>query len=114
LQRPYRISPITDKGIQSTGGSFPAACREFVIPAEAGIQKARPDSPVSSAEQARQARNDGWARLACNLKAAVDEERIEANRGTESLPFELGEHRRAAVKIVDDRGIESLKILDQP
>jgi len=25
------------------------------------------------------------------------------------LPFEPGEHRRIAVKIVDDRGIESLK-----
>ncbi len=56
--------------------------------------------------------NEGWARLARNLKAEVDEERIEAYRGTESLPFEPGEHRRVAVKIVDDRGIESLKILD--
>jgi adenine-specific DNA-methyltransferase len=31
-------------------------------------------------------------------------------RGTVSLPFEPGEHRRVAVKIVDDRGIESLRI----
>ncbi len=30
-------------------GRYPAACREFVIPAEAGIQKARLDS-VSSTE----------------------------------------------------------------
>ncbi|MCZ7624853.1 MAG: hypothetical protein M5R38_02520 [Candidatus Methylomirabilis sp.] len=37
-------------------------------------------------------------------------ERIEAYRGTESLPFEVGEHKRVAVKIVDDRGIERLKI----
>jgi adenine-specific DNA-methyltransferase len=28
-----------------------------------------------------------------------------------SLPFEAGDHRRVAVKIVDDRGIESLKIM---
>lgn len=55
---------------------------------------------------------DGWARLAKNLKAEIDEERIEAYRGVESLSFEPGEHRRVAVKIVDDRGIESLKILD--
>ena len=58
--------------------------------------------------------NEGWARLARNLKAEIDEERIEAYRGTVSLPFEPGEHRRIAVKIVDDRGIESLKILDLP
>ena len=53
---------------------------------------------------------DGWSRLAKNLKAEVDEELIEAYRGSVSLPFELGVHRRVAIKIVDDRGIESLKI----
>ena len=36
---------------------------------------------------------------------------IEANRGTVSLPFEIGDDRRIAVKIVDDRGIEGLKIM---
>jgi adenine-specific DNA-methyltransferase len=55
---------------------------------------------------------DGWARLAKNLKAEIDEELIEAYRGTVSLPFEAGDFQRAAVKIVDDRGIESLKIVE--
>lgn len=55
---------------------------------------------------------DGWARLAKNLKAEVDSELIEAYRGTISLPFDVGENRRVAVKIVDDRGIESLKIVE--
>ena len=54
---------------------------------------------------------DGWARLAKNLKAEIDEELIEAYRGTVSLPFEPGDHKRVAVKIIDDRGIESLKIV---
>lgn len=54
---------------------------------------------------------EGWARLAKNLKAEIDEELIEAYRGTVSLPFEAGDHKRVAVKIVDDRGIESLKII---
>ncbi|MBI4570090.1 MAG: transposase, partial [Planctomycetes bacterium] len=53
----------------------------------------------------------GWSKLARNLKAEIDEGLIEAYRGTVSLPFEAGEHRRAAVKIVDDRGIESLRVL---
>jgi len=57
-------------------------------------------------------KNEGWAKLSKNLKAEIDEDLIEAYRGTESLPFELGEHRRVAVKIVDDRGIDSLKILE--
>ena len=52
---------------------------------------------------------EGWARLAKNLKAEIDPELIKAYRGTVSLPFESGKHERIAVKIVDDRGIESLK-----
>jgi len=55
---------------------------------------------------------EGWARLAKNLKAEIDEELIEAYRGTVSLPFEAGDRKRVAVKIVDDRGIESLRILE--
>lgn len=55
---------------------------------------------------------DGWARLAKNLKAEIDPELIEQYRGTVSLPFEAGKHRRVAVKIVDDRGIESLRLID--
>ena len=56
--------------------------------------------------------NDGWAVLAKNLKAEIDKERIEAYRGTMLLPFEPGEHGRIPVKILDDRGIESLKVLE--
>jgi adenine-specific DNA-methyltransferase len=55
--------------------------------------------------------DEGWAKLARNLKAEIDLERIEAYRGTISLPFELGEHKRVAVKVIDDRGIESLKVV---
>jgi adenine-specific DNA-methyltransferase len=54
---------------------------------------------------------EGWSKLARNLKAEIDEELIEAYRGVVSLPFVLGKHSRVAVKIVDDRGIESLKII---
>ncbi|MFQ5849985.1 MAG: hypothetical protein ACE5JU_05275 [Candidatus Binatia bacterium] len=56
--------------------------------------------------------NEGWAKLAKNLKAEIDENLIEAQRGTVSLPFEPEKHKRAAVKIVDDRGIESLRIIE--
>ena len=54
---------------------------------------------------------DGWAKLAKNLKAEIDSDMIEAYRGTISLPFKMGDKERVAVKIVDDRGIESLRIL---
>jgi adenine-specific DNA-methyltransferase len=54
----------------------------------------------------------GWAKLAKNLKAEIDEDLIEAYRGTVSLPFALDKERTVAVKIVDDRGIESLKLIE--
>ncbi len=56
--------------------------------------------------------NEGWARLARNLKAEIDESLIESYWGAVSLPFEAGEHKRIAVKIVDDRGIESLRVME--
>ena len=55
---------------------------------------------------------EGWGKLARNLKAEIDLDLIEAYRGTVSLPFEAEEHSRAAVKIVEDRDIESLKIVE--
>ena len=55
---------------------------------------------------------DGWSKLAKNLRAEIDEDLIEAYRDVMSLPFEPGEHKRIAVKIVDDRGVESLQILE--
>jgi adenine-specific DNA-methyltransferase len=54
---------------------------------------------------------EDWARLAKNLKAEIDEELIDAYRGTVSLPLEPGQHKRIAVEIVDDPGIESLKVI---
>lgn len=51
---------------------------------------------------------EGWAKLAKALKAEIDQDLIEAYRGVESLPFEPGENKKIAIKIIDDRGIESL------
>jgi adenine-specific DNA-methyltransferase len=55
--------------------------------------------------------NEGWSKLANTLKAHIDEELIENYRGTASLPFSLGDNKQIAVKIIDDRGIESLKTI---
>lgn len=51
-------------------------------------------------------------KLQRNLKAEIEADLLKAYVGTQSLPFRAGDHRRAAVKIIDDRGIESLKIVD--
>ena len=55
---------------------------------------------------------DGWNKLKKEIKAELNEDLLTQFRGTKSLPFEPGENQRIAVKIVDDRGIESLKVMD--
>ena len=54
----------------------------------------------------------GWNRLRQTVRAELDEELMEQFHGTVSLPFEAEGNKRIAVKIVDDRGIESLKIMN--
>jgi adenine-specific DNA-methyltransferase len=54
---------------------------------------------------------DGWNRLKKTIRAELDEDLLEQFHGTISLPFEAGANYKAAVKIVDDRGIESFKII---
>ncbi len=53
---------------------------------------------------------EGWNKLAKTLKAEIDPELIEAYQGTESLEFKVQPNSQIAVKIIDDRGIESLKV----
>ena len=56
--------------------------------------------------------SEGWGKLAKSLKAELDEEVLsELFKGDSSLPFELGDKKRVAVKIIDDRGIESMRII---
>ena len=54
---------------------------------------------------------EGWQKLKKDIKAELDESLLSHFHGTKSLPFSLGENRCIAVKIVDDRGIESLKVI---
>ncbi|WP_290649741.1 hypothetical protein [Aquisalimonas sp.] len=50
---------------------------------------------------------DAW------LKAEFDDGVWEHLSGTESEPFVLGEHRRIAVKVIDERGNE-LMVVREP
>ena len=59
-------------------------------------------------------KGEGWDKLKKNIRAELNEDLLGQFHGTVSLPFEAGENRKIAVKIVDDRGIESLKVMLLP
>lgn len=58
--------------------------------------------------------NNGWEQLGKKLKGLVDPDLLEHYHGNVSLPFEEGERRKIAVKVVDNRGIESMRVLNLP
>jgi adenine-specific DNA-methyltransferase len=51
-----------------------------------------------------------WEKLSKALDGIVDAERFEAFSGTESLPFPPGKHKCVAVKVIDPRGNEVMRI----
>ena len=53
---------------------------------------------------------DAWSKLSAALKAEIPEETWSALAGTESLPFHLGEHKSVAVKVIDPRGNEVIRV----
>ncbi|MBI3289863.1 site-specific DNA-methyltransferase [Candidatus Microgenomates bacterium] len=54
--------------------------------------------------------NRDWTKLAKALNGEVDEELLERFTGTISLPFTPGDNKKIAVKIIDNRGIESFVV----
>jgi adenine-specific DNA-methyltransferase len=53
---------------------------------------------------------DAWSKLSAALKAEIPEETWSALAGTESLPFHLAEHKSVAVKVIDPRGNEVIRV----
>lgn len=53
---------------------------------------------------------DAWSKLSAALKGVVDEEAFAALSGTVSLPFAKGEHACVAVKVIDPRGNEVMRL----
>lgn len=51
-----------------------------------------------------------WTKLAKALNGTVDEDLLELFTGTVSKPFTAGENKKIAVKIIDNRGIESFVV----
>ncbi len=57
------------------------------------------------------ANTTAWEKLERALKGTLDAEKFEALRGTVSLPFQAGRHKRVAVKVIDMRGNEAIRVL---
>ena len=56
-------------------------------------------------------KKDGWNKLAKTLRAEINPDLIDKYAGNESLWFHAQPNSQIAVKIIDDRGIESLKVI---
>jgi adenine-specific DNA-methyltransferase len=56
--------------------------------------------------------NNDWTKLAKTLKNEIDLDKISFFQGTISESFKKGSNNKIAVKIVDNRGIESLVVKD--
>ncbi|HHT9135268.1 MAG TPA: site-specific DNA-methyltransferase, partial [Candidatus Avalokitesvara rifleensis] len=55
---------------------------------------------------------DPWDKLSRTLKGHIDTEKLDALRGTVSLPFKPGEHKRIAIKVIDFRGNEVMQVVN--
>jgi adenine-specific DNA-methyltransferase len=55
---------------------------------------------------------DAWDKLQRALRAQIDPEAFAKMRGTASFPFKPGEHNRIAVKVIDFRGNEVVKVVE--
>jgi adenine-specific DNA-methyltransferase len=55
---------------------------------------------------------DAWEKLQRALKAHIAPEVFEQMRSTVSFPFEPGEHQRIAVKVIDFRGNEVVRVVN--
>ena len=51
-----------------------------------------------------------WNKIARALKGVIDEDQFEKFSGTESLPFSVGKHACVAVKVIDPRGNEVMRV----
>ena len=56
-------------------------------------------------------KKDGWNKLAKTLKTEINMDLIDKYAGNESLWFNAQPNTAIAVKIIDDRGIESLRVI---
>lgn len=56
-------------------------------------------------------KGEGWEKLKKDIRPELDEDALETFHGTLPQPFAAGDNQKIAVEIVDDRGIESLKIV---
>lgn len=72
------------------------------------------DGEVFRACQAFFTKTDSWAQLTRLLRAEVDPFALQALNSFESIPFNLGDHNRVAVRVIDDSGQTSEAVLKAP
>jgi len=69
------------------------------------------DGEVFHVNQAFFPKTNSWEALARALKGAIDEDALAQLATFESNPFKPGEHKRAAVRVIDDSGQTSEAVI---
>jgi adenine-specific DNA-methyltransferase len=95
------FDPVTTENDHRGGGDVPAW---FLDTAYNGL--------CFHVSQAFFPRTGAWEHLKKALRAEYAESVWDHLAGTESAPFEAGEHAQVAVKVIDDRGNELLVVKD--
>lgn len=69
------------------------------------------NSPKEFTEDINPGDANAWDKLQRALKAQIDPVAFEQMCGPVSFPFKSGEHRRIAVKVIDFRGNEVVRVM---
>ena len=56
--------------------------------------------------------NNEFLKLKNTLKGIIDEDKLQTYIGKESLPFKVGPNKKIAVKIIDNKGISTIDVID--
>ncbi len=102
--RGRRIARIRKAVLNRGAGSFNPA--EFSSLQGCGVCRSG-----EGAETAERRRKD-IRPLGAALRGSLDPEKFEALRGTVSLPFKAGKENRIAVKVIDMRGNEVVRLIN--
>jgi adenine-specific DNA-methyltransferase len=107
---PSPKSPLFPSPLQGEGGAAPGGVKGAGGEVQYEVELIGLDGLCFHASQAFFPRTSAWDNLKKALRGTYDDAVWDHLAGTISAPFEAGEHRQIAVKVIDDRGNELMVV----